>query len=210
MGDAGPNAPAGWYPDPDGGGRRYWDGWQWGDREAEPAKRSSTTDKVILGGVAVAVLIAVAVIGIVTSSGGEKSAHTTTATKSMNEPIFIPKPSTLAPVSIPCRPAPPVLVDIINGSFTSGEHLEHMQAVHAPEATYVGGNIFDSTGRKVSSQDTWAELDGAMFAITSDARRRTLLPDGRHFPGIEREWPEYNAAVSKCVGAVERAAKAGG
>jgi hypothetical protein len=68
----------------------------------------------------------------------------------------------------------------------------------------VGGNIFDATGEKESSQDSWVMNSGIVYALTSDARRHTLLTDGRDVLGDR--WSEYNDAVGRCVGAVERAA----
>lgn len=200
----------GWYPDPAGGpGQRYFDGTQWtGARRLSepppPGRGLGSGAKIAIGG-AVA-LAALLVLGIVTSETPDdtESAEPATTREPTNPTQTARALPTMQPISPPCRPAPPVLVDMINSLFTSGEHLEHTQSVHAPDATYIGGNIIGADGRKVSSQDTWVELDGAIFAITSDARRRTLAPDGRDLAGIDMEWPTYNAAVNECVGVVER------
>jgi hypothetical protein len=144
-------------------------------------------------------------------SGMAGTDTTRTITSPPGEPVFIPKTPTMEPVAAACAPAPTALVDTIDQLFTGGEHLEHAQAVAGPnDATYIGGNIVDATGRKVSSQDTWVKLGSGVFALTSDARSRTLAPDGRDLDGIYMEWPDYNTAVSECVGAVERADNAGG
>ena len=109
-----------------------------------------------------------------------------------------------------CKEAPSAVVEIINASFTNGEHLEHAQAVEGPQTmTYVGGNIFDPSGTKLSSQDSWVLSDGVVYALTSDARRHTVLLDGRDLEAHFWDWAEYNDAVGKCVGDVERAANQG-
>ena len=121
---------------------------------------------------------------------------------------FIPVPPSMSASTAPagCQDAPSRIVDIIDASLTDGEHLEHTQAIEGPHSTtYVGGNIFGANGMKVSSQDTWVLSNGQVYAITSDARQRTLLPDGRHVPLLRPDWGVYNAAVNTCVGQVERA-----
>jgi hypothetical protein len=114
---------------------------------------------------------------------------------------------TMEPEATSCVEAPSAIVEMINAAFTDGERLEHTQAVNAPnDMTYVGGNIFGADGTKESSQDTWLVSNGALHALTSDARRRTMLPDGRD---VDPAWGQYNAQVNRCVGQVERAANAG-
>jgi hypothetical protein len=106
-----------------------------------------------------------------------------------------------------CSPAPAAIVDMINAAFTNGEHLEHAQSVEAPKAvTFVGGNIFGADGTKASSQDAWLVSGGQVYALSSDARRRTLLPDGRD---LATDWPTYSDEVGTCVGDVERAENLG-
>ncbi|CAN5396675.1 hypothetical protein BH09ACT8_BH09ACT8_45830 [soil metagenome] len=57
---------------------------------------------------------------------------------------------------------------------------------------------------KESSQDTWVLSNGQVYALTSDARSHTLLPDGRDLDTHFFEWTDFNDAVSKCVGDIER------
>jgi hypothetical protein len=159
-----------------------------------------------------------AIASVLAGCGGGSEHHAATTPPSSSfdaipriSPIPIPVPpgATLAPTS-GCDLAPGRVVDIINASFTNGEHLEHAQSVDGPKAVvFVGGNIFDATGTKVSSQDTWALSDGQVYALTSDARRHTLLPDGRDLPTMDWDWADYNDTVSKCVGDVERAENQG-
>lgn len=135
------------------------------------------------------------------------------STSSPSSPLALPKPKFPASPAdtAKCHEAPQRIVDMIDAAFTDpGEHLEHAQAVDGPQSmVYVGGNIFDSTGQKVSSQDTWVMSNGQLYALTSDARRRTLLPDGRDLEAHYWTWTDYNDAVGKCVGALERAANQG-
>lgn len=54
-----PTAPPGWYPDPAGGGSRYWDGWSWHAQTAEavvwpayPATHAEDAADRLAGGIA--------------------------------------------------------------------------------------------------------------------------------------------------------------
>lgn len=104
---------------------------------------------------------------------------------------------------IPCDPAPSAIVDLINASFTTGERLTDAQSVTSiKDMTCLGGNIEFANGVRVSSADVWVVQHGAVFALSSDARRRTLLPVGRD---IASAGDEYGAAVQECVGEAARA-----
>ncbi|AMS02187.1 membrane protein [Mycobacterium phage Pipsqueaks] len=101
-----------------------------------------------------------------------------------------------------CSEAPAKVVDVINASFTNGEHLENAQSISGPSGmVIVGGNITTPSGERVSSQDSWVMSDATVYALTSDARRHTMLPDGRQ---LIDNWPEYNDAVGTCVGIATR------
>jgi len=74
-----PPSPPGWYPDPSGTGRRYWDGQQWGAHESEappPPPRSPTSGagwKVALGvllGLVILIVGCAAIIGAGMEAGG--------------------------------------------------------------------------------------------------------------------------------------------
>lgn len=94
---------------------------------------------------------------------------------------------------------------MINAAFTDGEHLENMQSVSGPSGmVIVGGNIVDPSGKRVSSADSWVMSGGAIYGLSSDARRHTLVPDGRDL--IPGNWATYNDAVGECVVAATRAA----
>ncbi|MCV7173869.1 hypothetical protein H7I41_28500 [Mycobacterium manitobense] len=156
------------------------------------------------------IFAAIAAVLVIAGCGGPdrppKSTTVSYGAPLVTEPAIEQPVTTVSPAAN-CTEAPTAIVDMINAAFTDGEQLEHTQAVNAPDATtYVGGNIFGADGTKASSQDTWLVSNGAVFAITSDARRRTLLPDGRD---IDPAWGQYNAAVYQCVGQVERAANPG-
>lgn len=171
-------------------------------RQSGAALGSGGMVRILAGGIAAAV----AVMAVAGCGGGGRPATTSSPTQ-----IFIPKTSESAAATAACYVPSTAMVDTINQLLTGGEHLEHAQAVDGPgNTTYIGGNIFDASGQKLSSQDTWVEAEGLMFSITSDARSRSAAPDGRKLAGIKLEWPTYNTAVNRCVGAVERAENAGG
>lgn len=171
------------------------------------AARRRLNRRILIGfGVAVALLVIVVMIGSL--SAEDRPAPSAGTSPATTAPVALP---TMAAPPSTCSDAPTAIVDIINASFTDGQHLEHAQAVTGPNSTtYVGGNIFDAAGVKESSQDTWVLSDGVVYAITSDARQRTTLPDGRDVEGIALEWPGYNDAVGACVGQLERAENQGG
>ncbi|MDM2398184.1 hypothetical protein PP613_04020 [Mycobacteroides abscessus] len=115
-------------------------------------------------------------------------------------PTHIPAQSAM------CREAPSRIVDIIDAQFTNGEHLTHAQSVDGTHAeTFIGGNIFRGN-LKISSQDTWVLHNGVVYSLTSDARRHSMLRDGRN---IATDWSDFSAVVGECVGRVERAANQG-
>lgn len=123
----------------------------------------------------------------------------------LSGPTPAPAPPTLTPSSSPsnngasagCEQVPPHIVDIINAAFTEDAHLSSPQAVNAPTGLiYVGGNIDDSSGNRVSNDDVWLVQNGAVFALSGDARRRTSLPDGRDYASAG---DEYGAAAQECV-----------
>lgn len=165
-------------------------------------------------------------LGIVASSalvacgGGSGTDATTTSTgmaagdipRISRVPMTTPPPATATPPAGPvpaagpeCGEAPARIVEMINAAFTNGEHLEHMQSVSGPSGmVIVGGNIVDATGTRVSSADSWVMSAGAIYGLSSDARRHTLLPDGRDL--ILGNWATYNDAVGECVMAATRAA----
>lgn len=193
MGDTPPPpaAAAGWYPDPSGppGQQRYWDGRQWTAVQPPPPPPKSAAGppkggKVVLGVIA-AIAVFAAIAAIVEKTGdSEETASTSTSsatarpTVSTTAAAAAPTPQPVDPV--PCQPAPPNIVEIINASFADGaSQLRNAQAVELPQAmTYIGADIYQGDER-VSSQDRWLVSGGAVFAISPDARRRTLLPDGR-------------------------------
>lgn len=201
---------AGWYPDPTGGpGRKYWDGMAWHDAVpvrpgvptvGKPPRKIST--KALL--IAAAVFIAVVVVGNILETRHEenKSASRTTTTAAST------KASPMAPAPIPaatCSDAPAGIVAMIDAAFTNGEHLENAQAIELPKAmTIVGGNIVNPDGTRVSSQDSWLFSGGVAYALTSDARRHTILPDGRDL--LYFDWTTYNDQVGTCVGRATKAA----
>lgn len=98
-----------------------------------------------------------------------------------------------------CNAAPDNLLATINASFNdSAEQLVDAWAVSGQkDVTYIGGNIFAGE-KRVSSGDVWAAKGGAIYSLSSDARKRTSLPDGRKILDISAG-DEYGAKVVDCV-----------
>lgn len=93
-------------------------------------------------------------------------------------------PVTAVPVTVPgCDPAPADAVATISAAFTDpADTLADAFAVTTPGGVvYVGANIMQGT-MKVSSADVWLVDGPAVLALSSDARRRTTLPDGGTTP----------------------------
>lgn len=161
----------------------------------------------------VGAFVLVAVIGRLTVGTGADTAEPgigdvivdTTTARAAQPPAAVPEPPSLptaAPAS--CSDAPARIVQLIDASFTDGEHLDNAQSIDGPKGTVVvGGNITAASGERVSSQDSWVMSGGQVFTLTSSARRHSMLPDGRD---ILVDWSSYNDDVGECVGAVTRAA----
>lgn len=110
-------------------------------------------------------------------------------------------PAGAAPV-IACKSAPTAVVAMINAAFTDGEELVNSQSVDGPDSmTYIGGNI-DKAGSRESSGDVWLLSDGVLYALSSDARRRTMLPDGRD---LASAGDDYGSELINCVGRADSA-----
>lgn len=150
--------------------------------------------------------------------GSENGATTTTASAAdgipriSQIPMTTPPTATAAPPAGPapaagpgCDAAPARIVEMINAAFADGEHLENAQSVRGPSGTVVvGGNIVDTAGTCVSSADSWVMSGGAIYGLSSDAWRHTLVPGGRDL--IAGNWATYNDAVGECVIAATRTA----
>lgn len=185
-----PAAAAGWYPDPSGppGQQRYWDGRQWTAVQPPPPPPKSAAGtpkggKFVLGVIA-AIAVFAAIAAIVEKTGdSEETAPTSTSLATARPTVSTTAAAAPTPQPVeylPCQPAPATVVEIVNASFADGtSQLRNAQAVELPQAmTYIGADIYQGDER-VSSQDRWLVSGGAVFAISPDARRRTLLPDGR-------------------------------
>lgn len=140
--------------------------------------------------------VVMASVLVVSCSGG----HTTYVTPSARPPSAATATSaspsaTAAPIA--CQPAPAALVQLINAAFTDGEQLDHPAAVNGPnDATYIAGDITKAK-EVVSHADVWLSQHGALFALSSDARKRTILADGRD---IAYAGDEYGSAAQACIG----------
>ncbi|TDK84480.1 DUF2510 domain-containing protein [Mycolicibacterium mucogenicum] len=205
-----PQSSAGWYPDPGGkDGERYWNGAQWTAKFVPMTMPVSTTQRVWKWIAITAAVLAFGGCTYLAFKPAEPGAPRTPSPTNVAPLTHGPQGHMTAdPEPSACADAPVTSVRIINAGFLRpDEHLIDIQAVVAGSATYIGANIAGDRpemGNKVSSQDLWAVYMGQVYAITSDARSRTTFPDGRHVAGLE-SWPEANAALGHCVGALERA-----
>lgn len=192
-GSPGVTTPAGWYPDPSGGpGQRYWDGQEWAPET--PQRKMSRGAKIAI---AVAVIAGVATVGSLI------------ATKD-NQPrtrVMPPPPPSSALITPPtvevresdwvaCKAAPSSIVALINGAFTDGEQLIRPVALAGPDdVTYIAGDIARD-GKVLLHANVWLAQGPLVFALSSGARKRTVLPDGRDF------WSagdEFGTKVQDCI-----------
>lgn len=176
-----------------------------------PAPRGSGQSSVTLIALGTFLLGGLGGCAVGCTFGHMMATSSTSSSASSSTRALLPKP-TAQPEPLACHEAPSVIVETINAAFTNGEHLEHAQSVNGSHAeTYVGGNIVDAGGTELSTQDSWVLSNGVVYALTSDARRHTTLPDGRDLKTHEFDWTDYNDGVGKCVGDAARAAnRAGG
>lgn len=156
--------------------------------------------KIVLAVVAVFVVLGVIEKGFLEHWGeGAVSAEPTTSrTRTFSAPVPTPAPVAVpaAPSSPACGPAPVALVELINQSFTGGEQLARATAVNAPrDMVYIAGDI-EAGGQRVSSADVWLYQHGAILALSSDARKRTMFADGRDFASAG---DEYGTAAQDCI-----------
>lgn len=171
--------------------------------EPLPAKPGMRRDVKIGIGIVVTVVIA-ALVGQCSNSDNRErreSAASTSATARPTTTAHRPAPGSTPPrvAQIPCQAAPATVVDIINGSFLDGaSRLENAQAVELPDAmTLIGADIYTGDSR-ASSWDRWLVSDGVVYAMSPDARRRTLLPDGRKLTAGLDDY-DYRESLDACV-----------
>lgn len=220
MGEVGAT-PAGWYPDPAGSGQqRYYDGQQWTAQYAPAAgppivvaPRKSNNGKVVLivflalfllcGGGCVSMIASMGSDNASSDRSSSERSSTSWSKSAVAAPPLTPT-STAEPVPAKCNEAPAVIVEMINASFTNGQHLEDAQALDGPDAsTYVAGNIVRADGERDSSHEAWVFSGGVVYALTSNARRDTLFPDGRDlFPLF---FGQDYAKLDNCITNVTRA-----
>jgi hypothetical protein len=96
-----------------------------------------------------------------------------------------------------CTPASDSVVAFLETMITEGGlRLDDAYVVDGAKGQYVGANFFDETDRRVSSADVWINRNGVWYALSSDARSRTSLPDGRDYASAG---DEDGTAVQDCV-----------
>ncbi len=96
---------------------------------------------------------------------------------------------------------------MINAGFTNGEHIEDVAALDGPSAsTYVAGNIYEASGARGSSHNAWLYRDGAIYALSKDARKHTLFTDGRDIADADFFTSADWETLGECINAAARAA----
>ena len=73
-------------------------------------------------------------------------------------------------------------VAAIDRGFLLGEHVDPDGQVDGRPtgSTYIVGDIMVG-GQTVAEDEVWIELNGVMYAVTDQARERSVLLDGRHY-----------------------------
>lgn len=166
----------------------------------EPATPGRKDRKAHYVAVALAVVAAIWLIGHETNKRHEAAPAPRPSSSAAPTTSQAPLAAPTTAREIPCHEAPAKAVEMIEASFTNAEHLVNTQSVYGPSASVViGGNIDNADGSRMSSRDSWLLRGGVLYALTSDARRHTLLPDGRD---LLNDWTTYNDAVANCVGRV--------
>lgn len=115
-------------------------------------------------------------------------ATTTTAAPTTVTTTTAPATTTAPPEPTPgCTPADQADIDAITAGLTGGATriAEAYQVTGADGIRYIGANIYDAAGDKLSSADVWA-FDGTdAYSLSGSARNdySTRLPDGRDLGG---------------------------
>jgi hypothetical protein len=187
----------GWYPDPQGSGLlRYWDGSTWAPA---PKKQSPWKRPPVIAGLAIAcVALLGGIIAMVKWQAPDRVA--TPSSPPVVSPPTIERtlPPKLAAPAV-CQEAPAAIVDIINGRFIGGQHLEDAQSLDGPDgSTYVGGNIVRPDGGPEASYEAWIYLNGVAYVLTDSARVVGRFPDGRDVTSIDFYKDQY-PRLANCV-----------
>ena len=219
--------PAGWHPDPENSQRlRYWDGQQWTSAtQPIPAAQTPTLEtpeqkkdrkrQLVAIGIIIAAVTSIAIFKSIAETTTTQAARTTTTARTTTAvaattPLTtsaVPTSTTLPvaaqtskPLPAACKTPAQSIIDQIDASFIEADrHIEDVFMVYGrKDVAYIGANIMDSAGTRVSSADIWAQSDGMLFSLSSDARRRTALPDGRKLLDISAG-DEFGSAVSDCI-----------
>ena len=95
----------------------------------------------------------------------------------------------LPPLSVDiagCHGAPEAAIEILEESLTGDATAVRLAYISFTDdgMTYLGGSIYDDSGFRLSSADTWIiSPDGTIFALSGSANEYSDLPDGRDLPG---------------------------
>lgn len=81
-----------------------------------------------------------------------------------------------------CTVAPPELVAQVEAGMVDDLRLALAYVADDGGRQVLGASIFDATGERVSSADTWLIENGVVYALSGSANEYTEWPDGRDLP----------------------------
>lgn len=121
---------------------------------------------------------------------------TTARRATSTAPAFAPG----QPRSPRCVTAPDQYVAAINGAFNNSAYvLGPAWAIQSGKYWWISANIMEGD-RRVSSADVWVAEGPLVFALSGDARRNTMLVDGRDLLNLSAG-DDDGLAVQACVSA---------
>ncbi|WP_019204603.1 hypothetical protein [Tsukamurella sp. 1534] len=126
-----------------------------------------------------AVLAGITLTLTLTACGGSDSTDTA-ATSAPTKTTTAAAPAATSPVNLAdCRRADEAQVSLVAAALNPGLTLGPAFSEDSPAGdTYIGANIMRGTER-ISSADVWVFHNGSPFSLSSDARSRSSIIDGR-------------------------------
>lgn len=120
---------------------------------------------------------AIVIVGAITISSDDEDDGTDAALSS-----GAPSTTTATPPG-GCTPAPSDAVDVVaSGLIGDAAQLDDTFVTAESDRAYFTANIFDVSGQRVSSADTWIIDSGTVYALSGSANEYSSFPDGRDLP----------------------------
>lgn len=140
-------------------------------------------------------------LGSSTTTTTQVAAPTTAAPVTTEAPTTAGPPLTATPAA-GCVPAAaddiaPITANLVPPAASIGEAY----VATSGELTYLGANIYDVDGGKVSSADVWVKRGGVWYALSGGARdsATALLGDGRDLPEAPSAGDDTGLRVQACA-----------